>query len=150
MTEVFTGINVVNARRLPFPSDRVYDAFATPEHLAQWWGPDGFASTVTALDLRPGGDFHVTMTSPEGKAFHNRKLFIDVVPGERIVHEHLEPIHHFLMTMGFEDAGDDTVLTWRMQFAPFRDAPFDPEDMADFIHAANEQNFDRLEAFLQR
>jgi uncharacterized protein YndB with AHSA1/START domain len=50
------------------------DAWAlwtTKSGIESWWGPEGFAVTVTALDLRPGGDLVYLMTAvaPEQVAF---------------------------------------------------------------------------------
>jgi len=42
-------------RVLPHRLDRVFEAFARPDLLARWWGPDGFTSTVEAFELAPGG-----------------------------------------------------------------------------------------------
>lgn len=145
MTDLFTGIDVINRRIFPVSRTALFEAFAQREALAAWWGPEGFRNAVTDFDLRPGGAFGITMISPNGAAFDNRKTFLEVVPGERVVIEHHQPVHHFLMTMTFEDEADGASrLTWRMQFTPSSDQ----ENLERFIHAANEQNFDRLEAFL--
>ncbi len=86
------------------------------------------------------------MISLNGVGFDNHKTFHEVVPNERVVFEHHRPVHHFLMTMLFGDAGPDRGrLTWRMQFTPAGDQ----DNLGHFIHAANEQNFDRLQAFLK-
>jgi hypothetical protein len=54
------------------------------------------------------------------------------------------------MTMTFTPEGEGTRLGWRMQFAPSQMADELGDDLAQFLHAANEQNFDRLEDFLSR
>ncbi len=151
MTDPFTGIEVTNSRVFPVSRTALFEAFAQREALAAWWGPQGFRNEVTAFDLRPGGAFGITMISPNGAAFDNRKTFREVVPGERVVVEHHQPVHHFLMTMTFEDVDPDegagqSRLTWHMRFTPASDQ----EDLDRFIHSANEQNFDRLETFLDQ
>jgi len=114
-----------------------------------WWGPHGFTNTIEAFDLRPGGAFRITMRNERDQDFPNEKIFHEVTP-HRIVIEHLQPVHHFLMTMTFDAEGSGTRLGWRMQFAPSSQADDLGGDLAHFLHAANEQNFDRLEAFLSR
>ncbi len=41
----------------------VWDLWTTKEGLESWWGPEGFATTVRKLDLRPGGEFEYAMTA---------------------------------------------------------------------------------------
>lgn len=146
MTETFDtpAYQVLNRRRLPFPHRQVYGAFADPEQVNLWWGPEGFTNRIDSFDLRVGGQWLFTMVNENDRAFDNIKEFLEVSP-ERIVMQHIEPMHDFIMTMTFEPAGDDaTELTWIMDFAPGQD-----DGLAPFLEAANEQNFDRLEAHLQ-
>lgn len=145
---VFDGIEVSNDRVIAHPPERVYGAFADPEQLIHWWGPDGFTNSVQAFDLRPGGAFRITMHNSRGQHFDNDKTFHEVTP-QRIVLEHHQPMHHFLMTMTFDPHGADTRLGWHMQFAR-PESGDDQAELARFLHAANEQNFNRLEAFLNR
>ena len=145
MTE-FNAFEVVNTRLLPFPQAQVFAAFAEPDQLAVWWGPEGFTNEVVAFELEVGGRFEIVMINENDRRFENVKRFTEVVAPERVVFEHIEPVHHFLMTHIFKQVGEDqTELTWLMQFA----GDGDNADLKDFLHAANEQNFDRLEAHLQ-
>ncbi len=144
MTE-FNAFEVVNTRRLPFPQARVFAAFADPEQLAIWWGPEGFTNEVGVFEFHVGGRFEITMINENDRRFENTKRFIEIVAPERVVFEHLEPVHHFLMTHMFEAVGDQTQLTWLMQFAGDGETAY----LKEFLHAANEQNFDRLEAYLK-
>ncbi len=139
-----TGFTVVNTRRLAYDAERVFDAFADPKQLVHWWGPHGFTSSFDTFDFRPGGEWRFTMTSESGKSFDNAKDFIEIVRPELIVFRHVEPMHDFTMTMRFQDLGAATLLTWQMDFAPGQD-----HALKDFIHNANEQNFDRLETHLR-
>ncbi len=134
---------VVNTRHLPYPPQRVFDAFADPDQLKVWWGPEGFTNQVTHCDFREGGELHITMINENERHFENTKRFIEIVAPERIVFQHLQPMHDFVMTITHEPTGGGTLLTWRMDFAAGQDA-----ELAPFLHGANEQNFDRLEAFL--
>jgi uncharacterized protein YndB with AHSA1/START domain len=45
----------VHSRLIDAPRERLFRAFAQPEHLAKWWGPDGFSNTFDTFDLRVGG-----------------------------------------------------------------------------------------------
>ncbi|RYD17361.1 MAG: ATPase, partial [Verrucomicrobiaceae bacterium] len=71
--------------------------------------------------------------------------FVEITPPEKIVFIHHEPVHVFRMTMIFTEEEGKTRIVWQMRF----ETPADAEKFRKFIIAANEQNFDRLEAVLQ-
>lgn len=53
-------------RTLKAALQQVFDAWTRPELVALWWGPEGFTTTITELDLRIGGRFCFEMYSPKG------------------------------------------------------------------------------------
>lgn len=136
--------DVFSTRVLPAPRGLVYRAFADPETLARWWGPEGFTSTFLEFDLRPGGAWRLVMHGPDGAEYPMDREFLEVAPGERVVLRHPQPGHEFTMTMDFADEAGGTRITWRMRF----DSAEHAAEIRDFIAAANEQNLDRLEAQL--
>ncbi len=52
-------------REFNAPKEMVFDAFATAEAMAQWWGPVDFPTTVLSFDFSPGGLFHYKMNTPD-------------------------------------------------------------------------------------
>jgi len=46
------------------PRDLVFEAWTNPQHLAKWWGPDGFTNPRCEFDARPGGKIHIDMQAP--------------------------------------------------------------------------------------
>jgi uncharacterized protein YndB with AHSA1/START domain len=144
---LLVNLEVTSSRTFPVSRTKVFAAFENPDALVQWWGPDGFTNRVVAFDLTAGGTWRVIMTADNDAEFDNISRFIEVVKPERIVYDHLQPIHHFRMTMTFAElAPDRTKLTWHMEF----DRPASHEKLGEFIAGANEQNFDRLAAYLAR
>lgn len=139
-----TDREIVSTRVFDAPRERVFRAFSDPQVLARWWGPDGFTSTFQEFDFRPGGAWRFVMHGPDGADYRNASDFIEVVSPERIVLEHLRPMHRFQMTMTFADEAGKTRLTWRMEFESVAEL----ERVRAFIPGANEQNFDRLQAQL--
>lgn len=137
---------IVTTRIFRFPREKVFRAWAEPEHLAAWWGPDGFSNTFEEFDFRIGGFWRFVMHGPDGADYRNESRFVEIQEGELIVFEHLSD-HWFHATFIFEDAGGgDTRLTFRQLFETVADcAP-----IREFVTMANEQNFDRLEAELGR
>lgn len=135
---------LVSRRFLPFGRERVWRALADPARLALWWGPKGFTNTFHEFDLRPEGRWRFVMRGPDGAQFAIDKVFVEVVEPERIVLDHLDPIHGFRMTMTLGSREGGTDFTWRMVFASADEFA----RVQGFIRVANEQNFDRLEAHL--
>ncbi len=46
--------------------ERVWQMWANPRQLEQWWGPPTYPATVLDHDLTPGGFVNYLMTGPEG------------------------------------------------------------------------------------
>ena len=140
-------LEIVNTRVFSAPREKVFDAFAQSERIAAWWGPKGFTNTNQAFDFRPGGRWQYVMHAPDGANYENESEFVEIARPERILLLHLRPMHRFHILMTFEDAGADTTrLTWRMMLE--RNA--ENEKLKQFLADANEQNFDRLRAFLEQ
>jgi uncharacterized protein YndB with AHSA1/START domain len=135
---------IVSARIFDAPREAVYGAFADPKSLVRWWGPAGFSNTFHEFDFRTGGTWRFVMHAPDGSEFPLTKEFVEVVPPERIVLRQSGGMHSFRMTMTFAESGAGTQLTWQMIFH----SPDEGERVRSFIVAANEQNFDRLQAIL--
>jgi uncharacterized protein YndB with AHSA1/START domain len=112
---------IIGMREFDAPRDLVFDAWTDPKHLAQWWGPNGFTTTTTSFDLRPGGVWRFVMHGPDGRDYQNRITFEEVVRPERIVYRHgggedVEPVQ-FRQTVIFQDLGGRTRMTWRGDFS---------------------------------
>lgn len=76
---------VVFTRIIEAPRPLVYQAWTTPEHFEQWWGPKGFTNHSTEIDLRPGGQYRIVMRSPEGVDYPVRGVYLEIVENERLV-----------------------------------------------------------------
>jgi uncharacterized protein YndB with AHSA1/START domain len=68
------------------PRELVFEAWTDPKHLTQWWGPNGFTTTIHEMDVRPGGVWRLVMHGPDGKDYNNRIAFLEVVKPERLVY----------------------------------------------------------------
>jgi uncharacterized protein YndB with AHSA1/START domain len=113
--------SIIGSRVFDAARNLVFSAFTDPKHLAQWWGPDGFTTTIHAFDFRPGGVWRFVMHEPDGRDYQNRVTYDEIVPPERIVYRHgggddVEPVQ-FTQTLTFEDLGNGkTRLTWHGRF----------------------------------
>ena len=102
------------------PAD-VFEVFTTPEHLARWWGPDGFTTTTESMDLRPGGEWRFTMHGPDGTDFPNVIVYDEVRPGELLTYEHRGEAEFddavFRASVFFDGFMGSTVVTMKAVFA---------------------------------
>ena len=64
----------------PETVDRVYT-----ERTAEWWVPRPWTTPAVDWDLRTGGRMYTEMRSPEGDTDGGEGIFLEVVPGKRIV-----------------------------------------------------------------
>ncbi|MCC8411227.1 SRPBCC family protein [Mucilaginibacter sp. UR6-1] len=135
---------ITSIREFTYQRELVYNAFVNPEYLAQWWGPNGFTNTIHKFDLKPGGDWTLTMHSPDGQDFYNVSKFEQVVAPELIVYKHLDPVHVFTGSLAFGYSSGKTRVVFTMTF----ESDEEYNKVKDFIIPANEQNFDRLEKVL--
>jgi len=101
------------------PRALVFAAWTQPEHLARWWGPQGFVNIAWQMDVRPGGAWFRRMRSPEGTLFIKRGVYREVMPPERLVFTYVNEAangtqgHETLVTVTFEEQGARTRLTLR-------------------------------------
>jgi len=102
------------SRTLNAPVELVWEAWTNPEHIANWWGPNGFTNTITKMDLTPGGEWLLVMHGPDGTDYKNKSIFKEIVPHKKIVFQHIAP--NFIATIDFEEQGEKTHLNWHMLF----------------------------------
>ena len=112
---------MVGTRLLDAPRELVWSVWTDPKHLAQWWGPDGFRTTTSAFDFRPGGVWRFVMHGPDGRDYENRITFDEIVKPERIAYHHgggddVEPVQ-FTTTVMFQEIGNSqTRIIWHGRF----------------------------------
>jgi len=80
------GLVIVITRIFDAPRELVFKMFTDPKHLARFWGPKGFTSTVREMDPRPGGTFRLEMRGPDGAICPCEGLYREVIAPERIVY----------------------------------------------------------------
>jgi uncharacterized protein YndB with AHSA1/START domain len=54
---------IIIERTFEATMEDLWDLWTTKKGLESWWGPEGFATTVRRLELRPGGKFEYEMTA---------------------------------------------------------------------------------------
>ncbi|MGH6934762.1 MAG: SRPBCC domain-containing protein [Methylocella sp.] len=124
---------VVITRIFDAPRELVFGMFTDPKHLAQFWGPKGFTSTVREVTPRPGGAFRIDMRGPDGGIYPCKAIYREIVAPERIVYfggsdgDHgcgggLPPRALVTMTIAGHDGKTKLTIDTRFESAADRDA----------------------------
>ncbi len=137
--------SLYGARILQAPVELVWRVWTDPEHVARWWGPEGFTNTISRMDVEPGGHWQLVMHGPDGTDYKNHSVFVDIETHKRIVFDHVSgPV--FRATIEFQDLGRTTEIRWTMQFKS-------PEQLREVINVFKadiglQQNLDKMSLYL--
>ncbi|HXS37081.1 MAG TPA: SRPBCC family protein [Flavipsychrobacter sp.] len=133
------------SRTFNAPVELVWEMFTDPEHIANWWGPDGFTNTIAEMNVIPGGKWDFIMHGPDGTNYDNKSIFREIIKNKRLVFDHVsEP--KIVFTIDFIAQGEKTLLNWHMLF----------ESAEQLMEVARKngaveglkQNIDKLELYL--
>jgi uncharacterized protein YndB with AHSA1/START domain len=109
---------IVLSRVFDAPRELVFRAWTEKEHFARWFGPSGFTTTLHEFDVRVGGRTRFEMLSPDGKAYDNRMVFLELKRPELLVFDHGhdkdDDPTRFRVIVTFDEQSDKkTVVTMR-------------------------------------
>lgn len=134
------------SRKMNYPRHIVYQAWANPQYINNWWGPYGFSNTFHVYEFVKEGAWKFTMHGPDGKNYDNECEFFEIVPNELIVINHITP-PQFQLRGVFETISDEqSMLTFIQIFT--EQQVYD--SLKDFCTEKNEENIDRLEDVLRK
>jgi len=140
---------IVTTRIIDAPRELVWKAFADPETLAKWYGPNGFTLTTKVFEFMEGGDWIFVMHGPDGRNYPNHVHFIEILEPVRIVYNHGddEGKINFHAEITLDEVGNNTRVTLRSVFLS--------KEARDFVakeHVAvegAEQTLARLDALIK-
>jgi len=104
--------DLVFTRLIDASPEMVFRAWTEPELMKQWFTPRPWTTPEIETDVRPGGSNYILMKGPNGEEMPNRGVYLEVVPGRRLV---------------FTDAFTEA---WKPSQKPFMTGilTFEPED----------------------
>ncbi|QKD01020.1 activator of HSP90 ATPase [Mesorhizobium loti R88b] len=126
---------IIIARTFEAPRALMFKLFTDPYHLVRFWGPEGSTYPVCEMDVRPGGEWRLTMRFADGSEYPTNSVYLEITPPERIVYrdapldrsqwqDSLAPAQ-MVTTIQFEDVGGKTRIV-----ATVRANSIDARDMA--------------------
>jgi len=138
---------LVLTRSFNAPRDLVFKVWTDPKHVAQWWGPHGFTTTIREMDVRPGGAWRYTMRGPDGNDYAFDGVYVEVIEPERLVVDgtiHGSPEQRVWTEVAFADREGRTEITVRQLYS------FESEITRTGARIGWNQQLDRLAEFLAK
>lgn len=137
---------IVSTRVFNVSKEKLFRAWAEPEHLKNWWGPLGFTNTFNEFDFRVGGKWSFIMHGPDKGNYANECEFIQIETNSIIAWKrHSKPL--FKVVALFESVTENsTNLVFKMLF----DTAEECSKLKVFVVDKNEENFDKLEIELSK
>jgi len=135
---------IVDSRIVNASLDLVFKAWSDPEHLKNWWGPEGFTNTFNEFDFRVGGKWSFIMHGPDKGNYHNECEFIKIEKPALIAWKrYSKPI--FQVTAAFEVISENKT---KIVFKQIFDSSEECAKIKKYTAGKNDENFDRLEVEL--
>jgi uncharacterized protein YndB with AHSA1/START domain len=72
-------------RLIDAPAHALWRCWTEPDLIKQWFTPRPWTTPVVEVDVRPGGESYMVFRGPDGEEFPNRGVYLEAVPGERLV-----------------------------------------------------------------
>jgi uncharacterized protein YndB with AHSA1/START domain len=104
---------IVITSLLDAPRELVWKFYGDPKWIPQWLGPTRLTTTVTQMDMRPGGSWRFVQRDAEGNEFAFHGVYHEVNEPERLVMTFEfegAPGHVLLETVTFKEENGKTRL----------------------------------------
>jgi uncharacterized protein YndB with AHSA1/START domain len=116
-----TTAALILKRAIPAPREKVFDAWTTPELIAQWFCPgENYSVAIAEFDLTVGGAFRLGIRDPKGDIRIATGIYIEIQKPEKLVFtwswDH-DPMNTRI-TLTFHKVGDSTELVLKHELLP--------------------------------
>lgn len=146
-TVVIRSKELSMSRLINAPVDLVWKVWTDPEHIRNWWGPNGFTNIISKMEVKPGGEWDFVMHGPDGRDYKNKNVFKELVKNEKIVYDHVSAPKH-QSTITFNKKGNKTLVSIQMIFETAEERDNTVKTFKADIGL--KQNVYRLEAYLKK
>ena len=143
------GNVLIYTRMLSAPRDLVWEVWTDPQHIENWWGPDGYFITNKSMEVKTGSEWRFTMFG-HGMVYENKIVYQEVIKPSLLVYRHGDDkdTMGFTVMVSFEEVGERTMLTMRSIFES-------EEIIAELDRKVNaiasgQQTLNKLEAYLEK
>lgn len=112
------GNTLIHTRLLDAPRDLVWEVWTTPEHIREWWGPNGFSLTTKTMTVETGKTWEFIMHGM-GRDWVNKIEYMEVRKPSLLTYKHSgaeSEDYNFYVSVFFEEVGGKTLLTMKSVF----------------------------------
>ena len=112
------GNVLVHTRLLDAPRDLVWEVWTNPEHIKEWWGPNGFSLTTKSMTVEPGKIWEFIMHGM-GRDWDNKIEYLEVKKPSLLTYKHTgaeNEEYNFSVAVYFEEVEGKTLLTMKSTF----------------------------------
>jgi uncharacterized protein YndB with AHSA1/START domain len=108
---------LIHTRILDAPMDLVWEVWTTPEHIKEWWGPNGFSLTTKSMNVEPGKIWDSNMHG-WGRDFDNKIEYVEVKKPSFLSYKHFgeSEDYNFTVSILFAEVEEKTLLTMKSIF----------------------------------
>ena len=128
-------------RTFDAPPALIFEAWTRPEHVSNWWDPEGEPLTACEIDLRVGGGLRFVTRGRPDMPFVG--TYREIAPPERLVFEALGATGRVL----FEDIAGKTHMTVEIEC---RSAEHLEQYLKMGVDTGTSQTLDNLVAYIRR
>ncbi len=110
---------IITTRTINAPRELIFKVLTDPNHVAEFWGPNGFTNTIQSMDVKEGGQWLFTMVGPDGTVYPNRVIYRKIIPPSFLAVDHDggeggSPDHAFKNEIELFDEGNATRMEMRL------------------------------------
>ena len=142
------GNILIHTRILDAPRHLVWEVWTNPEHIKEWWGPDGFSLTTKSMTVEPGKTWDSIMHG-WGQDFDNKIEYVEVKKPSFLSYKHYgeSEDYNFTVSISFTEVEGKTLLTMKSIFKSKEII----EDLNRRVNAieGGKQTLNRLENYLK-
>lgn len=111
--------NILTHKRIfNAPRELVWEVWTNPEHIKEWWGPNGFSLTTKSMQVKPGEFWDFTMHGM-GRDWDNKIEYLEVERPTHLSYRHKgekSEDYNFTVSVFFEELNGKTLLTMQSVF----------------------------------
>ncbi|MBK8392820.1 MAG: SRPBCC domain-containing protein [Saprospiraceae bacterium] len=140
---------LTHTRMLDAPRELVWEVWTNPEHIKEWWGPNGFSLTTKSMIVETGEAWDFIMHGM-GRDWDNKIEYVKVERPALLSYKHSgaeNEDYNFTVSVFFEEMGGKTLLTMQSVFKSKEII----EELNRKVNAieGGKQTLNRLENYLQ-
>ncbi len=140
---------LITTRIFDAPIELVFETWTDPDHLAHWFGPDGFTITTDKFELKEGGEWKFMMHGPDGIDYPNLIRFQKIDRPHLLEYLQMSDENSddaFYVIVSFSEMDGKTKMVMDMSFKTKEDLDYVIEEFGAL--EGQKQTIGRLEQYL--